>query len=876
MAPASMTQLALHLAASDPAKAGKVKEGCPLTVGLLQQGCGIPSLSAAAKRRKARLQAAVHSDPEGVPWLEPSELGEIARRHVHSWAAGLTSGHRCLLELGLCSMASQLTLEQSRRQGKISDAVHEHVTSLWVVGVPGLWHHEMCLQALVADLQGGTPAQLLQEAWSVVEFECGAAADTLHPDEINLALRRLSMRARQDTDPSAFVRVQLWQELLYVEAGAGSMLGHGSDEDYCIDDSSIFRRVHVSDANLRAEAQSMAPEQLIAEVAQLETYAAQVLQMELWLHHALEGWQKPDAYRLLGIQRSALLSEVRRAFHKLALQRHPDKGGAKEEFQKLQQAYEDILAERGARHSCGDDDDDDDEEPYSSPQKQTPKSKGAGDSTESNENHKQEKPRSSPPEEKPGVESTQGTESPGSCNAEAAGDEVDAGDCLNYSDEHMASLSAAAQAAAEDAGEYATAALRHCQIGAEAMSGSQPQWNRAKANMHAALKKVHKVVASARLTGVQAGRVAGLLEAKGEVHLHGRAMEEFEEAGRTAAEAAVAVNASIEQCSRAADVASTVLQQLEGMGGLSADLGALFSDAIDQLAEMAKACAIAAIQAAEAASKSAGTAMQHEGMAESEREVQQEDTDPDGAQQGKANRRLDDSDKTHGEGSGADAESATASLSTDVQQQNTEGVKKSKEVCRAEAAFLSACQLLRQVNRELLELQHQARRLASSDATILPCVPVRYREDTFILMAEFLDEGAAKFHDILNASAKGNGGGFPDVCGACVSDTIDCCFGFLLHTSANLAVPADARMQTLRAAVTLDMEAVKLLLAQLCGRLEGSITAALLESNGGSCFGKGICAAAASPASVSTLLAAPMARLREALESLSHGLQASD
>merc|ERR1719456_934588 len=129
----------------------------------------------------------------------------------------------------------------------------------------------------------------------------------------------------------------------------------------------MLQWLQMSDADVRLKVQSLGAQQLCNGVVQLETYASQMLQLDLWLRNALEGWQRSDAYRVLGIARSASLSEVRRAFHKLALQLHPDKGGAKEEFQKMQRAYEEILAERGVRRQCGGEDDEDEEEYDNSP-----------------------------------------------------------------------------------------------------------------------------------------------------------------------------------------------------------------------------------------------------------------------------------------------------------------------------------------------------------------------------------------------------------------------------------------------------------------------------------------------------------------------------
>ncbi|KAH8054118.1 hypothetical protein JL720_14487 [Aureococcus anophagefferens] len=45
-------------------------------------------------------------------------------------------------------------------------------------------------------------------------------------------------------------------------------------------------------------------------------------------------------FNVLGIQKSASATEIKKAFRKLALKKHPDKGGDPEEFKKIQAAYE--------------------------------------------------------------------------------------------------------------------------------------------------------------------------------------------------------------------------------------------------------------------------------------------------------------------------------------------------------------------------------------------------------------------------------------------------------------------------------------------------------------------------------------------------------
>jgi preprotein translocase subunit Sec63 len=45
-------------------------------------------------------------------------------------------------------------------------------------------------------------------------------------------------------------------------------------------------------------------------------------------------------YRVLGVQVNANLCTIRQAYRSLVLQTHPDKGGSKDQFLKIQEAYE--------------------------------------------------------------------------------------------------------------------------------------------------------------------------------------------------------------------------------------------------------------------------------------------------------------------------------------------------------------------------------------------------------------------------------------------------------------------------------------------------------------------------------------------------------
>ena len=50
--------------------------------------------------------------------------------------------------------------------------------------------------------------------------------------------------------------------------------------------------------------------------------------------------QKRDYYEVLGVSKNADEAEIKKAYRKLAMKEHPDKGGDPEKFKKISEAYE--------------------------------------------------------------------------------------------------------------------------------------------------------------------------------------------------------------------------------------------------------------------------------------------------------------------------------------------------------------------------------------------------------------------------------------------------------------------------------------------------------------------------------------------------------
>ena len=54
--------------------------------------------------------------------------------------------------------------------------------------------------------------------------------------------------------------------------------------------------------------------------------------------------KKSNSYEILGVDKDADEDEIRKAFRKKALETHPDRGGKKEDFVKVREAYECLIS----------------------------------------------------------------------------------------------------------------------------------------------------------------------------------------------------------------------------------------------------------------------------------------------------------------------------------------------------------------------------------------------------------------------------------------------------------------------------------------------------------------------------------------------------
>ena len=55
-----------------------------------------------------------------------------------------------------------------------------------------------------------------------------------------------------------------------------------------------------------------------------------------------------DYYKILGVEKNATQDELKKAFRKLAMKHHPDKGGDEAKFKEINEAYQ-VLGDKDKR-----------------------------------------------------------------------------------------------------------------------------------------------------------------------------------------------------------------------------------------------------------------------------------------------------------------------------------------------------------------------------------------------------------------------------------------------------------------------------------------------------------------------------------------------
>jgi len=414
--------------------------------------------------------------------------------------------------------------------------------------------------------------------------------------------------------------------------------------------------------------------------------------------------------------------------------------------------------------------------------------------------------------------------------------------------------------AADCAGEHAMRTLRHCNAGMDAVEKGAKGLVETRASAAAAVEEASRVATAAKSAGECAGTVAGILEQLTEEHavvddnpnpaeeIEGKSTTRLEDATQTTAEASLVANHAAATCASAVVDATKLIRSARcaalakeaPIGTLSPEL-AMLERAIGLLMDTAKAAAVAAIEAADAAEE-AHVALDGEAV----RRAREKAEEASGLEVD-SSEELKSAEEEACEQKKREAEAAAATRSQEEQRaeekRQAAAAAAALEHRRTVADWLEVHRVLHRANKDVLDLQRQARCLERASTSRVPVVPKEQRTRVFALLAEFLDIAALDFHSSLQSGTSGEalpGAGVPasPVVGSGLP-TPRCAQGlgelvraaevraldFLLTTEAGLAVSVDPRAQVLRAAAALDIEVVREMVeGQLLRRLAGSVT----------------------------------------------------
>lgn len=826
------------------------EDGCPLRgVGALQRGSAGPlahSIFSASKARKLRAKDAVVGlveTPDPHIQIERSELCCECRRWAWRWAAGAISGKQCMLHLELSNSVKELVQQAiSWRRGRGSSTslpTPGKESPLLLVGCAISGATEDRLEQLRFDLERRSPNEMLLQAWEALEHEFGTAAGRLGADEINLALRRLSVSKGGSTfgkvpsDPSAFLRVQIWRELIRIHLGAVDddvSCTSGISADEVLDDSDILRFVRDTENEFRESLSALSLQKLLRRAACLTSHAATMKQMQRTLRSALQEWMCFDPWKILGLSKTASIAEVRKAFFRRALQLHPDKGGGKAQFQELQRAYDEVLAELGAQRGSTLEEEESEEQDDG---------KDGARNESSDPNNDQQKDRHHRTEEKD-------QDKDESSNTSAGLGEERRVFMEGGSTRWLERLAAKIAAAAEAAGDQATGALRHCHAATEALERTPPDCIRASANVEAALRVVRKLSQASSLAADYLRQAGEALDARSDFMLRklGSSNIAVDEIVQTVHDAFASMKIATDSCLCAVAQAVQALQSLEFSGPKASTSQARLHEALPALADACKKTAVSSIDAAETMAKTI-QALESAARGDSSTERQEAEKptkieSPDDKEEGESEQSDAHSGETKPEAEPA-MEPGPEQGKNNKAEKQIDAEQEDGERQRALRELLEARQVMRRSNMDLLELQRSGWKLAESDDFALPDLSVECHSRTFDLLAEFLDEAARHFHEVLRgtpqgqADAKGKQNGeTPGASRSCASwimDALDQTFRFWLRSTPELAVTSDPRTSVLRAAVALDAAAVRCMLeTQVAKRLDGVVALVLLES----------------------------------------------
>lgn len=463
------------------------------------------------------------ADTSGIG-LERSELGSEVTVEIRQWLLAETSGPQC----------SQVVLDRALTvlaNFKLASGCQLEVLGGPLGAIVGGYSDADWLHDEVFRKQ---PSDAIREAFMLLGFRGRADGDwsNIAAEEVSLAYRRLCLRGHPSRggDPRGYLKLQVAMELIRAFAGDAGPLDvrtprakeqtpkstrssaddtptakpkRGSskeslDAGFILNDVTLVRELQLTAAQAEEEAREIPQETLEEMNRALDEYILRQMCFKSEIVDEIARLHEDCAYAILGVDSNATDSEIKKAYRLIAMQCHPDKGGDKEDFQELNNAYEKIMEQRRSTTDSGtksatqeeDNDDPNDDEDLTSSSKKN--------NAEADKGAKAEKD----------AEEAQTAEDEGDAESDK-NDENAAGDGEDeYGEEGSnASLVDKASKAAEEASRYAKTAAEFAHQAAEAAETARR--GREQGSRDTLTKSIAHSAIVLTLTVVKAVRVVG-------------------------------------------------------------------------------------------------------------------------------------------------------------------------------------------------------------------------------------------------------------------------------------------------------------------------------------------------------------------------------
>eukprot|EP00397_Hematodinium_sp_SG-2012_P010739 GEMP01010863.1.p1 GENE.GEMP01010863.1~~GEMP01010863.1.p1 ORF type:complete len:1067 (+),score=281.88 GEMP01010863.1:22-3201(+) len=275
--------------------------------------------------------------------LRQAALDRKRRRSlVQSWAGISRGKHRAFSAEAEKVVTRWLTGQMSGRMAwvqfclavELVDCEYSLLASLIGAPAAALPQGSSPSNSLYRDVFCHSPQQVREEAWIHLMEEGGNGS----PDEIQLTLKRITMRAKGRCKEE-YCRAQIWRLLLEERV---SNDGSASDCPVTLTDKQVL----LSGDELVQSVRNQDLNDIRQDNDDLEMYLALILSSKKQLSNILKDLERSNHFAVLGVSPESSDEEVKRAFIKLARNHHPDKGGDADTFTDIHQAYQSIIAQR--------------------------------------------------------------------------------------------------------------------------------------------------------------------------------------------------------------------------------------------------------------------------------------------------------------------------------------------------------------------------------------------------------------------------------------------------------------------------------------------------------------------------------------------------